>query len=621
MTSRWKRFVGNRLRLLATAAAIPGIILFGAAALMLYDGKTEARRHAEQVASNLVLSIERDILRNIELYDLSLRSTQSALGLEGLATLDPRTRHAALFDSLPAAADFGPIVVVNASGQSVDESTSTNARQFDFSKRDWFEYLRAHPEPELHLSLAVASLASGKQSLVLSRRLNRSDGSFAGAVVGGIYLDYFQNLFSGLGLEAGNVAVLTTADNQIVIRRPYNARDVGRLIHAPDVLEHLSAAATGSFEHLSVVDGIWRLYVFRHIGNLPLALQVGLSWDAVYGEWARKAIIIGGLLAGFAVVSGVLLLATRRELSRRLQLEGRLRESEASFRMLAEHASDMVTRVGPNGERLYVSPASARIFGVPPETLTRIGVTHFVHRDDRAATHHFQRELLGGVVENGTITFRVIRPERGEAWVESTAAAIVDPHSGILDGYVAVLREVTERKQAEASMTEANRWLTLSEQVGNLGHWRYNPANGRLHWSTQVYRIYGLDPNGPAPTLQRAVEACHPLDRQPLLDAIAAAIDEQAGFSIDVRLYLPDDVLRYVQVRAVVETGADHGMTALFGVVVDVTDQVRAAAALQDHAERERQAIEVANTKLGRSQPPVTRHRRRIGPSRASLPG
>ena len=128
MTSRWKRFVGNRLRLLATAAAIPGIILFGAAALMLYDGKTEARRHAEQVASNLVLSIERDILRNIELYDLSLRSTQSALGLEGLATLDPRTRHAALFDSLPAAADFGPIVVVASSTSASGTGSSTSGR-------------------------------------------------------------------------------------------------------------------------------------------------------------------------------------------------------------------------------------------------------------------------------------------------------------------------------------------------------------------------------------------------------------------------------------------------------------------------------------------------------------
>ena len=585
--------------MLAVAAVASTLVLVGVAVSMLYDAKRDARSSAEQIAGNLVLSIERDIQRNIELYDLSLRSTVKALGLAGLENVDPETRHAALFDSLPTAPDFGPIVITNAAGDVVDESHAIQVRRRTLADRDWFAYLRDHPEAGIHLSLSARTI-NGKQALVLSRRINLGDGSFGGAVAGTIYLDYFQSLFSGLGLDSGNVAALTTLNNQIVSRRPFNAADIGRILPADDVVERVAAASSGSYEHERHIDHVWRLYVFRHVGEFPLVMSVGLSTEAVYGEWSRKAVVVGAMLTSFAIVTGLLFFATRRELARRLLVEARLRESETGFRLLAEHASDMVTRVGADGRRLYVSPASARVFRVPPDQLVRSGLLHFVHRDDRAAVVQFQHELLGGSIEHGSVNFRIIQPQTGEAWVESTAAAIIDPDTGTSDGYVAVLREVTERRLAEASMAEANRWLTLSEQVGNLGHWRYKPASGRLHWSAQIYRIYGRDPAGPAPTLQTAVDACHPLDRQKFLDAIASAIDDQAGFSIDARLVRPDETVRHVQIRAVVETGADHGMTALFGVVVDVTDQVEAAAALQDHAERERRAIEIANTKLER---------------------
>ena len=139
--------------------------------------------------------------------------------------------------------------------------------------------------------------------------------------------------------------------------------------------------------------------------------------------------------------------------------EQRLCKSEAAFRLLAEHASDMVSRVGPDGTRLYVSPASRRLLGVPPETLVEGSVTHLIHPADTAVVAEWQARLLAGTVEDGTMVFRALNPERGEVWVEAGLRALRDPVTGAPDGYVSVLRDISERQAHADELGAANAEL------------------------------------------------------------------------------------------------------------------------------------------------------------------
>lgn len=590
----------DRLRLLAGATAGLTLVLIAAALLVLFDGRRQARDQAEQAANNLVLSLERDVRRNIELYDTSLRGTAAALKLAGLASSSPEIRHAALFDSTMDAPNFGHIIIADANGAMLEDSGATTPGRISFADRDWFDDLKRTPGTDLHVAFSSSTRISNQRSIILSRRIERPDGSFAGAVAGAIFLDYFHDLFGRIRLGPGDVVVLMTTGGTVLSRQPARDGDIGREIPRAEVLWRVKQSPTGSFENDSAVDGVRRLYAYHQVGEYPLIMQVGLTMQAVYGDWARKAAIMSAFLAGFAVITAVLFVAMQRGLARRLRLEVRLLDSESSFRLLAENAFDMVSLVAADGRRRYISPAGEQLFGVPVAELARTGLLPLVHPDDRPLLQDFQRRLLAGQADPSKLILRVLNPERGEVWAEGSARPVFDPQTGRPDGYVSLLRDMTERKRAEAAMTEANRWLTLSEQVANVGHWRYEPASRRLYWSAQVYRIYGLEPDGPEPTLQRAIEACHPLDRRPLHDAIADAIATGVGFNTHARLLLPPDDLRHVQIRAVVETGPDHAVTALFGVILDVTDQVRAAAALQCHAERERAAVEATNAKLER---------------------
>ncbi len=123
----------------------------------------------------------------------------------------------------------------------------------------------------------------------------------------------------------------------------------------------------------------------------------------------------------------------------------RLAEGEANFRLLAENASDMISWVGPDGSRRYISPAVTSLFGVTPEVLMECGALSLIHPDDVTGIAALQSALLDGVVTEGTATFRILHPERGEVWAEVNARSMPGPCPSRPAGYISVSRDVTER--------------------------------------------------------------------------------------------------------------------------------------------------------------------------------
>src|SRR5689334_1733399 len=64
---------------------------------------------AKQASENLVATIEADVARNIELYDVSLQATVDALKLPGIYQISRELRHLILFGRSSAAKDIGSI--------------------------------------------------------------------------------------------------------------------------------------------------------------------------------------------------------------------------------------------------------------------------------------------------------------------------------------------------------------------------------------------------------------------------------------------------------------------------------------------------------------------------------
>ncbi len=167
-----------------------------------------------------------------------------------------------------------------------------------------------------------------------------------------------------------------------------------------------------------------------------------------------------------------------------------------------------------------------------------------------------------------------------------------------------VLRATNHRLAAsEASTAQANGWLEMAEQIAQVGHWHADLEGGApaVFWSDEIYRIYGVDRARFATTPDSALGAFHPQDRAAVLAVVKAAIRTGTPYEFNARLMRPDGSERHVFSRGLPHAGADGRTVALFGVIMDTTEQKRNEAALREaHAEAEaaNHALEAANHAL-----------------------
>ncbi|MGL5135733.1 MAG: PAS domain S-box protein, partial [Planktothrix sp.] len=153
------------------------------------------------------------------------------------------------------------------------------------------------------------------------------------------------------------------------------------------------------------------------------------------------------------------------DITQRKQSEDALRESEARYRLLADHATDLISRHSNDGTYLYASPASQQLLGYQPEELIGKSVYDLIHPEDWQVTQEkFLR--LKNSQDIYTVSYR-IRCRNGEyIWFESTCHGLKNPNSENIDEVIAVSRNITERKKAETLLLERSRLSQLEAEIG-----------------------------------------------------------------------------------------------------------------------------------------------------------
>jgi PAS domain S-box-containing protein len=128
--------------------------------------------------------------------------------------------------------------------------------------------------------------------------------------------------------------------------------------------------------------------------------------------------------------------------------ETALRESEARYRLLAEHCTDLISRHGPDSRFLYASPACRDLLGYAPEALLDRSLFDFAHPDDREALIASHRQILGSPSASA-VTWRARRRSGDYVWVETTSQVVPRTDANPRLEIIADTRDVTERRKAE----------------------------------------------------------------------------------------------------------------------------------------------------------------------------
>ena len=124
------------------------------------------------------------------------------------------------------------------------------------------------------------------------------------------------------------------------------------------------------------------------------------------------------------------------------------RRTEADFRMVSEHAGDMIVRTRADRVRVYVSPASATVLGYAPEELLGLDFSGFIHPDDRERT---EAAYAAFIQRGGRTTCRYRLGHKDGHWVPVESTWVTRPADDPAEGneVVSVVRDISERVAAE----------------------------------------------------------------------------------------------------------------------------------------------------------------------------
>lgn len=143
-------------------------------------------------------------------------------------------------------------------------------------------------------------------------------------------------------------------------------------------------------------------------------------------------------------------------------------------------------------------------------------------------------------------------------------------------------------------MNDQRRLFSEVQAVAHIGVWDWDVAHGRVTWSPELYRIYGVSPQEYAPSFEGYLEKVHPRDRQRVRAAIEQLFIDQTSFTHDEQILRPDGSVRCLHTWG--HALLDHrGQVArLIGVCQDVTEQKSAEEQLSQSERRYRLIVEDA---------------------------
>jgi len=175
------------------------------------------------------------------------------------------------------------------------------------------------------------------------------------------------------------------------------------------------------------------------------------------------------LLERYMVAAMFILYSISLVLDRKRAVEEKLREIVALHQLVTENSRDVIILADFDGHRSYVSAAASRLYGWRPEELLGQKSLDLVHPADREQVHVVMSSLRAGV-ETGMVECRVRKADESYLWVEASLKVIVDPITGKPTGILNMVRDISDRKAAEAKLKDAYRALEAMAITDALTH-------------------------------------------------------------------------------------------------------------------------------------------------------
>jgi PAS domain S-box-containing protein len=281
-----------------------------------------------------------------------------------------------------------------------------------------------------------------------------------------------------------------------------------------------------------------------------------------------------GEVVGFAKIT--------RDISERRAMEQRLRDGEERMRAFTAHSPSLMCMKDRDGRYRFANDRFLERYSLRPEqVLGRTDAELFPRRQALAASAHDAEVLARG---------EPLQYEERASLAEGQRVSLVSKFpvfdaSGAVAAIGVVASDITDRRVTEQALREQRTLLAEAQKIAGLGSWEWDPDTGRVSWSDELYRIFGVAPQDVAPSFENYLERLHPEDRQQSGSMVARALIDNRPFSMLERVVRPGGELRYVRSQGDVVRNERGKPIKVLVACFDITEQRHSESALRQAAQ------------------------------------
>ncbi len=199
-------------------------------------------------------------------------------------------------------------------------------------------------------------------------------------------------------------------------------------------------------------DGVARIYSSNRLENYPFYVGVAFSRDDVLESWRARAIVVG-VCCMFLVVPLMLLLY------RLWRVEDSLIENEELMRGTFEQAAVGIVHIDP--ESLCILMANDRyceLLGYTRGELISMDTRELTPEKVRAEREDERLQVIEGARRTVASERQLRRRDGSLLWVNRNLSLVRDA-DGVPKYFIAVIEDISARKQAEADLAQLNNEL------------------------------------------------------------------------------------------------------------------------------------------------------------------
>jgi PAS domain S-box-containing protein len=402
---------------------------------------------------------------SLQLADLLLRETATWYATERPLPSDAAdARLAARAAGLPQVRE---VRIIDERGTPRFRSRQLPEDTAAISDRAYFIAHRDHPNLGVVLSDPLITQVERRAAIIMSRRLEKRDGTFDGIVQAVIDLEEFQRFYRAIDLGQGSAISLFRDDGTLLVRQPPIPHIVGQKFP-----ERSAPVSDPSGLVFNTMDHQPRFVGIADAREFPLVVTVSRDENTALEGWRDEAWHVAARTLVLALLGAAAIVALVYQLRRVEAGERALRQSEERYALAMEGANEGHFDWNFDGGSSFLSPQMKLLHGrdadAPVTTRETWMAAVDIHPQDVPRLEAAVRDHFEGRTERFETEYRVRHPDREWHWLQVRGRCMRDA-SGKVHRFLGSAMNITARKNAEADKERLEIQLRQSQKMEAMG--------------------------------------------------------------------------------------------------------------------------------------------------------